>query len=508
MKQKVIIIGAGIGGLATANILAKAGYDVTIYEKNADPGGRAGVLTKDGFTFDTGPSWYLMPEVFDHYFKLLGTTVAEQLDIIKLEPSYKVFFENNEPVTITPNLSEAQKTFEAIEPGAGAALRKYVAESRYVYDMSLKHFLYTNVRSLPDLFKWEIIKSAPRFVHMVLQSFDSRVSNYFRDRRLKQILEYSMVFLGASPYKAPAIYTLMSALDFELGVYYPKGGMYTLITAIERLGKSLGVQYHYNSAVSQIITENGAAVGVELEDGQIVRADIVISNADLHHTETSLLAPAERTYPQAYWDKRTAGPSALLLYLGVRGSLPELEHHSLFFVDDWEGNFDAIYKTKTIPEHASLYVSRATVSDPQLAPEGDESVVVLVPYPAGLSVSAEDCETLADRYIAQLGQMAGITDLAGRVASRTVVGPDDFAHNFNSWEYTALGPSHTLRQTAWFRMHNKSRKVKNLYYVGGSTIPGVGLPMCIIGAELVYKHLAGIKQGGQVDSIEPIGSIT
>lgn len=508
MKQKVVIIGAGIGGLATANILAKAGYDVSVYEKNSEAGGRAGVLNKDGFTFDTGPSWYLMPEVFEHYFNLLDTSAAEQLDIVKLEPSYKVFFEHDKPVTITPKLTEAQNTFEAIESGAGMALEKYVQQARYVYDMSLKHFLYTNVRSLRDLLQWEIVKNGPRFAHMALQSFDSRVSSYFHDHRLKQILEYSMVFLGASPYKAPAIYTLMSALDFELGVYYPKGGMYTLISAMERLGKTLGVSYQYESAISRIVTENGVAVGVEFENGDIVHADIVVSNADLHHTETKLLAPKEQTYPQKYWDKRTAGPSALLLYLGVRGTLPELEHHSLFFVDDWKGNFNAIYETKTIPEHASLYVSRATLTDPQLAPKGDESVVVLVPFPPGLSLSQETCEQLADTYIDQLAAMAQIPNFAERVVSRTVIGPNDFGHNFNAWEYTALGPSHTLRQTAWFRMHNKSRKVKNLYYVGGSTIPGVGLPMCIIGAELVYKHLAGIKQGGQVDSIEPIGSIT
>ncbi len=505
MKQKVAIIGAGIGGFATANLLAKAGYEVAVYEKNTEAGGRAGVLRKDGFTFDTGPSWYLMPEVFEHYFNLLDTTAAEQLDIVKLEPSYKVFFEHDKPVTIVPKLTEAQKTFEAIEPGAGEALEKYVRQARFIYDMSLKHFLYTNTRSFRDLLQWEIVKNTPRFAHMALQSFDSRVSSYFHDRRLKQILEYSMVFLGASPYKAPAIYTLMSALDFELGVYYPRGGMYTLINAMERLGKTLGVSYHYEAAVIRIVTEKGTAVGVELENGQIVPADIVVSNADLHHTETKLLAPQEQTYPQKYWDKRTAGPSALLLYLGVRGALPELEHHSLFFVDDWKGNFEAIYETKTIPDHASLYVSRATLTDQQLAPKGDEAVVVLVPFPPGLSLSQETCEQLADTYINQLATMAHIPDFAERVASRTVIGPDDFGRNFNAWEYTALGPSHTLRQTAWFRMHNKSHRVENLYYVGGSTIPGVGLPMCVIGAELVYKHLAGDKRAGPVNTISPIG---
>ena len=506
MKQKVVIIGSGIGGLATANLLAKAGYDVHVYEQHDAPGGRAGTLVKDGFTFDTGPSWYLMPEVFEHMYNLLGTSAAQELEVVRLQPSYKVFFEHDAPVTINGNLSEARRLFDSIEPGAGRALDQYAAISKLAYDMSLKHFLYTNTRSLGDMLDLEVLKHSPNLVRMVTTSFDSHVSRYFHDRRIKQILEYSMVFLGASPYKTPAIYSLMNALDFELGVYYLKGGMYTLIESLVRVGDTLGVRYHYNASVTRIITQNHVAVGIEIDGREEVKADIVISNADLHFTETKLLAASEQTYPQKYWDKRTAGPSALLLYLGVSGSLPELEHHSLLFVDDWKGNFDAIYGTKTIPESASLYVSRATASDPFMAPKGHESIVVIVPYPSGLSITSDECENLADRYIQQLAEMAHIPDFAQRIVSRTVVGPDDFASNFNAWEYTALGPSHTLRQTAWFRMHNKSRRVKNLYYVGGSTIPGIGLPMCVIGAELIYKHLAGIKKGGPIDRIDQIGN--
>lgn len=505
MKQRVIIIGAGIGGLATANLLAKAGYEVTVYEQRGMPGGRAGLLRQDGFTFDTGPSWYLMPEVFEHYFNLLGTTTAEQLDIVKLTLSYKVLFEHDPPVTVRADLADAMATFEHIEPGAGPKLARYVARCKQIYELSLAHFLYTNARSWKDLLRWDVISNGPRFAVMALRSFDAHVSRYFRDRRLKQILEYSTVFLGASPYDAPAIYTLMSALDFEYGVYYPKGGMYTLIEAMVRLGKDLGVTYHYDSPVRRIVTTQAAVAGIELDDGSVIPADIVISNADLHFTETKLLAASERTYPERYWSRRTAGPSALLLYLGVRGKLPELEHHTLCFVDDWKGNFDAIYNTHTVPEHASLYVSRATATDPQLAPVGHEALVVLVPFPSGVSLDQSQCDELADRYIEQLAAMAHIDDLAERIVSRSVVGPDDFARNFNAWQYTALGPAHTLRQTAWFRTHNKSKRVKGLYYVGGSTIPGIGLPMCVIGAELIYKHVAGDNVGGRVTELRQIG---
>ncbi len=505
MKQKVVIIGAGVGGLATANLLAKAGYDVSIFEKHATPGGRASLLEKDGFLFDTGPSWYLMPEVFEHYFNLLGTTASNELDLIKLNPSYKVYFEHEAPITITTDIEDAKAQFEAIEPGASEALKRYVALSKYTYDLSIKHFLYTNFQSIRDVFKWEVLKNGPRFAIMALRSFDSHVSRYFKAKRIKQILEYSMVFLGASPYKAPAIYTLMNALDFEYGVYYPKGGIYKIVRAFARLGKQLGVKYHFNAPVTRIVTDNGAVTGIELADDKFVPADIVISNADLHFTETKLLVPAEQTFPQSYWDKQTPGPSALLLYLGVRGDLPELEHHSLFFVDDWKGNFEAIYESKTIPKSASLYVSRATLTDPVMAPKGHESLVVLVPFPSGLSLTDAECQQLADRFIAQLGKMAGIPNFVDRVVSRTIFSPDDFAYNFNAWQNTALGPAHILSQTALFRSYNKSKRVKNLYYVGGSTIPGVGMPMCVISAELVYKHLAGEKRGGRVNSIDTIG---
>lgn len=505
MKKKVIIIGAGIGGMATANLLAKAGYEVHVYERQTGPGGRAGLLEEDGFRFDTGPSWYLMPEVFEHYFSLLGTTANDQLELVRLDPSYKVFFESADPITIRADIDDAAEKFDSIEPGAGASLRRYVAQAQYIYEMSLKHFLYTNVRSLRDLMKWEVLKNGPKFAFMALTSFDRHVSRYFKDARLKQILEYSMVFLGASPYKAPAIYSLMGALDFDSGVYYPKGGIYALIEAMQRMSRTLGVTYYYGAEVCEILVKGGAARGVRLASGDTVDADIVISNADMYHTETKLLAPELRTYPESYWNKRTAGPSALLVYAGVKGELPEIEHHSLLFVDDWEGNFDAIYGRKRIPESASIYVSRASATDEKAAPKGHEALVLLVPLPAGVEVSRDECEALADKYIRQVGEMTGVTDLAERIVSRTVVGPGDFKERFYAWQNTALGPSHTLRQTAWFRMHNKSRKVDDLYYVGGSTIPGVGLPMCVIGAELIYKYLAGDVRGGRVEHIEGVG---
>lgn len=501
MSQRVIIIGAGIGGLATANLLAKAGYEVVVYEKNAQPGGRAGTMKIKGFTFDTGPSWYLMPDVFTHYFSLFGKSIDRELELVQLSPAYKVFFEHEDPMIITSDSDQDAATFEAIEPGAGAKLKQYVRNGDEIYRLSLRHFLYTNFTSLKDFTKSEVLRRSYAMTRLAFTPIDKYVSRYVTDRRLRQILEYPMVFLGSSPFSAPAIYSLMSALDFQEGVYYPKGGLYTIIERLVKIGKDLGVTYHYESPVKRIVTDGREIKGITLQTGKHVSADIVISNADLHFTETKLLDAKDRSYPATYWDKREAGPSALLMYLGVKGELPELEHHNLFFVDDWKKNFDNIFTDKKLPWPASLYICRPSASDPSVAPKGYENVFVLIPLPAGVTINDQQITKIADKYLSQIETKLKIKNLRQRITVKELFGPNDFSDTFNAWQGTALGPSHILRQSAIFRTPNKSKKIKNLYYVGGSTTPGIGLPMCLIGAELVYKRIAGDKQGGPVAKI-------
>lgn len=501
MGKKVIIVGAGIGGLATANILAKAGYDVSIYEKNAQPGGRAGMMEVDGFRFDTGPSWYLMPEVFDHYFSLFGTTSKEELDLVRLSPAYKAFFENADPVTITSDPKRDAATFEAIEPGAGQKLKEYVEKGDEIYQLSLQHFLYTNFSSFKDFAKKDIIRRGRLMTRLALMPIDRYVRQFVTDQRLQQILEYPMVFLGTSPFSAPALYSLMSALDFREGVFYPQGGLYTIIEKLKKIGDSLDVTYHYNSPVNRILSADGHASGIQLENDTTVDADIVISNADLHFTETKLLSSKDRTYPESYWKNKEPGPSALLMYLGVKGKLPELEHHNLFFVKNWEENFKAIFQTKTLPSPASIYLCKPSATDPTVAPKGHENVFVLVPLPPGIKTTKSDIQEIVDKYLEQIEKHFGIDDLRERIVVKRFFGPHDFENKFNAWQGTALGPSHILRQSAMFRTGNKSRKLKNLYYVGGFTTPGIGLPMCLIGAEMVYKRIVCDKQGGPIKEI-------
>lgn len=483
---KIIIIGAGIGGLAAANLLAQDGHDVHIYEKNDQLGGRIGQLKKDGFTFDTGPSWYLMPGVFERYYSLVGTSADKELDLIKLSPTYKVY-SGNKTLTLTGDIDKDAATFESVEKNAGNALREYVKRSTVTYELALKHFLYSSFDSLAPFLNKEVLKNSPTMLRLISKPIHSYVSRYFKSTQLQQILEYTTVFLGSSPYSAPALYSLMSSLDFNEGVYYPRGTMYAVVESFVKIGEKLGVSYHLNAPIERIVTSGKTASGVKFEDGTIESADIVISNADLHFTETKLLEPSAQSYPQRYWNKREASPSALLMYLGIEGKISEFEHHTLLFTEDWRENFESIFTKKIAPRPASIYISKTSGVD-NTAPQGHENIFVLVPLPAGMTLTADEQELLADEYLEQIKNTTSI-DLKARTRSRTLFGPNQFSDKYNAWQSTMLGPSHKLFQSAMFRSQNRSKKIHNLFYVGASTVPGVGVPMCLISAELVHERI-------------------
>lgn len=490
--SRVTIIGGGIGGLAAANLLAADGHTVHLYEKNAQLGGRAGQLVQDGFRFDTGPSWLLMPEVFERYYRDLGYDIKQELPITRLTPAYKVWYQSAGSITITGDITRDAAMFESIEPGAGSKLRSYVQDSRELYDSALKHFLYTSFtpRELIELLHPDILRRSPKFLRLITRSLHDHVSRSFHDQRLQQILEYSSVFLGASPYETPALYSLMAALDFDKGVYYPVGGMYRVIESLQSIGHTLGVSYHTNCPAARILTANNQAIGIELENGSTVQGDIIISNADVHFTETRLLPRSARSYPDSYWQRKNPGPGALLLYLGVKGRLPEFEHHDLYFTDEWQDNFEAIYRRQEIPDHASLYVSRTSATDKTAAPPGHEALVVLVPFPPNCELPKSRADQLADRYIDTLARVSGVPDLATRIVSRSIRLPQSYHNEFNAWQSSALGPAHILRQSALLRTTNRSRRLSNLFYTGSTTIPGIGLPMCLISAELIRRLVA------------------
>ena len=505
--MRTIVIGGGIAGLATASLLAREGREVTLLESASTVGGRAGSWEQDGFRFDTGPSWYLMPEVFEHFYRLHGTTAAEQLDLVQLDPGYRVYFEgHHEPVDIAAGRAENLAVFEGIEPGAGEALDRYLVSAESTYHDAVDRFLYTSFASMRPFASRALLGKAGRLARLLLRPLDRFAASYVRDNRLRQILGYPAVFLGSSPTMTPAMYHLMSYLDLDEGVLYPRGGFTRVIASIADLARESGVRIVTDARVTAIRTTPGARASVAgvdyVHDGQTVSldADEVVSAADLHHTETELVAPQHRSYPERWWRRRTSGPGAVLVMLGVRGELPELSHHTLFFTEDWDENFGRIFASEaSIPEPASFYACKPSATDDDVAPDGDSNLFLLIPVPAdpgigrgGVDGSGDSqVELVADLAIRRLSEWAGIPDLAERVVVRRTVGPGDFAADLNSWKGGALGPAHTLGQSAMLRGSNASKRVTGLYYAGGSTIPGIGLPMCLISAEILLKRLRG-----------------
>ncbi len=522
---RTVIIGAGIAGLATAALLAQEGHEVIVLEKNRRVGGRSGLVERDGFRFDTGPSWYLMPRVFDHFFEMLGTSAEEQLDLRFLAPGYRVFSEpepdgsRRDPLTIPLGRDRVLDAFEGVEAGAADELKRYLASARHTAELAERHFLYNPFTRPAALAHPEVLSGVPELIRLLTTSLEGYVAKRFADPVLRQVLGYPAVFLGTNPAAAPAMYHLMSALDLDEGVRYPMGGFWRLVERIEALAVAAGARIVTNAEVLQIHTDRSAGgpmsrrrsavAGVTWRRGcgadRYERADIVVSGADLHHTETRLLAREEQSYPERWWARRTSGPGAVIAMLGVRGELGDLPHHSLLFTRDWAANFAAIFGSDArIPDPASLYVCKPSATDPTVAPDGHENLFVLIPVPADPQLGAGGAdgagapavERAVDAAIDQIADWAGIPDLRERIVVRESLGPADFAQDYFSWNGGMLGPAHILSQSAMFRAQNASKKVAGLYYAGATTAPGVGVPMCLISAELVLKRIRGDHSAG------------
>jgi phytoene desaturase len=519
--RDALVIGGGIAGLATAALLAEEGYLVTLLEGQDAVGGRAGSWERDGFRFDTGPSWYLMPEVFDHFFRLLGTTAEAELDLVPLTPAYRVYSEPDAdaappaPLDVVSGRAAAVALFESVEPGSGARLEKYLDSAGEAYELAVTRFLYDTYESLGNLADPAVLRRGAKLASLLTVPLATRIEKQFTDTRLRQILGYAGVFLGGSPYELPSLYHLMSHLDLDDGVRYPRGGFTALIAAIARLAEARGVQVQTHAEVTAIDVEDGRAIGATTTDGRRFRADLVVSTADLHHTENALLPAESRTYPEKWWQSKTPSFGALLILLGVRGDLPELTHHTLLFTEDWRANFADIFGADSrIPDPASLYVCRPSATDDAVAPDGHENLFVLVPIPADPSLGRggvdgagdEIIERAADAAIDQIAAWCGVPDLRDRIVVRRTIAPGDFEADLHAWSGNSLGLAHTLRQSALFRPRNVSSRVPNLYYAGASVLPGIGLPMCLISAELVIKRLRGDRTAGPLP--EPVPTLS
>lgn len=489
--ERLVVIGGGIGGMASAALLAQKGFQVTVVERNDQPGGRARIWQKDGYTFDMGPSWYLMPEVFERFFAKFGKHPADYYALRKLDPSYRVFFKPGEGDDVPPDRAGVRALFDRLEPDGGAKLDRYLEEAAYKYKVAVGEFLYRDYRSLFDFLNWRMMTEGLKL--NVLGRLDAAVRRRFGDRRARQILEYAMVFLGTSPNAAPAMYALMSHVDLAQGVFYPLGGLAAVAQGIRRLAEEQGVEFRLATEATRIVTAKGRAVCVECRgpDGAPVRLPCagVLANADYAHVETELLDRADCSLPRRYWERRVVAPSMFLLYLGVRRRLEKMAHHNLYFQEDWNAHFDTIFRRPAWPEDPCFYVSCITKTDPDMAPPGCENVFVLVPVAPGLEDTDAVREAYAEKVIRHVERVTG-EELAPHLAVRRIFSHRDFAADYRAWQGTALGISHTLGQTAVFRPPLRSRKVRNLYFAGQYTHPGIGVPMVMIAADVAAGIVA------------------
>lgn len=504
-KKHIVIIGGGIGGLGLACLLGKSGHEVTLVEKNSQLGGRARLLKEQGFVFDMGPSWYLMPDIFEHFFELLDEDVKNHLKLIKLAPSYRVFFPGDDVFPMLDMYSDTKKdleTFEKLEPGSSVKIQQYLARSGKQYEIAKKYFMYRNYDSVLDFLQKDFMKEG--LAMNPLQTMESYLNKWFKDQRLKKILEYTLVFLGSAPDKTPALYNIMNYIDFEMGVFYPEGGIYKIIESLETLAVSYGVKFRTNAPVAKIAVKDAVATGVVLADGEYIQGDIVVSNADMHFTETVLIDDEKlRMYPQKYWDKATMGPSAFILYLGLNQEVDGLQHHNLRFSINWKENFKAIFDKPQFPEDPSYYVCCPTKTDKTIAPAGKDLLFVLVPVPAGIEFSDEERKMYRDKIIAMMKSDLNLPNLESMIEYESMYAHQEFTQDYNAFAGTALGLAHTLKQT-FFRPKNKSSKIKNLLYVGAGTNPGIGMPICLISSELAYKRIMNITHPHPLEKLENV----
>jgi len=485
--SKIIVIGGGFGGLSAAGLLAKAGHRVTLLEKNEQLGGRASVLSEAGFRFDMGPSWYMMPEVFERWFAETGYERKDFFDLAPLSPQYRVFFDDRSYLEITGDLEQDVALFESIERGAGNQLRRYLREGKEKYDLAMGEILYRNADSLWGMLTPRLFNPALAFT--MLQPLHRYVEKFFKHPRLQQLIEYNLVFLGCSPYNAPALFSLMAYADMGLGVYYPTRGMGTVVAAMGQVAEKLGVDIRLKEPATQLVTQGRQVVSVQSELNQY-DADVVISGVEYPHLESLIDDPARREHTERFWEKKKFAPSAFLLYLGVKGHLPDILHHTLYFGEDWRIHFREIFDEPAWPMTPSLYINKTSATDPTVAPPGHENLMVLVPVAPGLPDSSQWQAEYQAHIIDFIDQKLG-TQIKANLVYAKVFSVSDFASRYNAWQGNALGGlSHTLLQSAAFRPGNRSRQLDNLFFSGASTVPGIGVPTSIISGHLVADRVA------------------
>ncbi|MFM1836344.1 MAG: Diapolycopene oxygenase [Bacteroidota bacterium] len=483
-KKKVIVIGAGFSGLSTATELASKGYEVEIFEKNEQAGGRARVFQEKGFTFDMGPSWYWMPDIFDQYFERFGKKTSDYYTLKRLDPSYSVILSDQEVVDMPADYQQLRSLFESIEPGAANALDRFLEQAAYKYKVGIQEFVWKPSISITEFLSLRLLVDAIRMD--VFQSFYTHVRKYFKSSTLLKLMEFPILFLGAISQNTPAMYSLMNFAEIKLGTWYPMGGMHMIVKGMVELAKSKGVQIRLNTQVTGFSIVGGEVKGVKTENG-VFEADAVVASADYHHVET-LLGEAHRNYDENYWDKRVMAPSSLLFYLGINKRLPRLKHHNLFFDRDFSVHSHEIYTDPAWPSDPLFYASAPSVTDPSVAPEGSENIFLLIPVAPDLVDTEEMREKYFDQLMDRLEAYCGVSIRDSIVFKRSYA-HQDFKQDYHAFKGNAYGLANTLMQTAFLKPSLKNKKLGNMFYTGQLTVPGPGVPPSLISGIVVAKEV-------------------
>jgi phytoene desaturase len=486
-QKQVVVIGSGFAGLSAATHLAdRESCSVILLEKNDSPGGRARKFLAQGFTFDMGPSWYWMPDVFERYFACFGKRPSDYYDLVRLDPSYSVVFGENEILDIPADLTQFKALLEQIEPGAGVQLDRFLAQAKYKYEVGIQDLVHRPSRSLLEFASPGLLVDMLRMD--IFQSMAKHIRKFFSHEKIIRLMEFPVLFLGETAENIPALYSLMNYADIALGTWYPKKGMHEIIRGMVALAEEKGVDIRYSSEVEKIEVAAGSAKQLRLTSGEPIPADVIIAGADYHHVDRHLLNSNYSNYSENYWENRVMAPSSLLFYLGVNKRLKNLRHHNLFFDEPLGPHADAIYKNPRWPEKPLFYASVPSITDPTVAPEGMENLFLLIP----LAPDLEDSEALREEYFGiimdRLEKITG-QEIRSHVIFKRSYAHRDFKADYHAFKGNAYGLANTLTQTALLKPSLKSRKVKNLYYTGQLTVPGPGVPPSLISGEVVAKEV-------------------
>lgn len=483
--KKIAVIGSGFAGLSAASTLAKAGYDVTIFEKNESAGGRARKFEVDGYMFDMGPSWYWMPDVFERYFGEFGKKPADYYNLVRLDPSYAVIFAQDDAMHIPAGIEKLKQLFESIEAGSSARLEAFLQQAAYKYEVGMNKFVWKPSRSILEFVSLKLLYDLGRMD--VLQTFAEHVRKYFSDPRLLQLMEFPILFLGATPENTPAMYSLMNYAEISMGTWYPMGGMHEIVKGMVALAEEKGVKILLNQNVTEIEVVNDNVKSVITDKG-IFETDVVVAGADYHHVDTQLLGE-HRNYTESYWNKRTLAPSSLLYYLGVNKRIPKLLHHNLFFDEDFKQHAHEIYTAPQWPSKPLFYVSAPSKTDPSVAPEGCENIFILIPVAPDLK---DDNEAIREHYFdVVMNRLEAYVGEAIRpyIVYKRTYAHRDFQADYNAFKGNAYGLANTLLQTAFLKPSLKNKKLGNLFYTGQLTVPGPGVPPSLISGLVVADEV-------------------